>query len=104
VIAKGPYRKASALLLWTPNCEAQRFRVNYKNLFSYGSEIHIIISKTDPYCSINEVYDSLNRFKWLPTILTVNGDHNFDTGDEKSALNINTVISSSRNFLNLIKK
>ena len=101
----GPSDKVTANLLLTPNCSAEnRFRDTYDPIYRQKTPAHIVISSTDPYCDISQIYGALKDFGSRVTIHTLSGDHNFVIGGPASTMNEDAAIQSSLNWLNVIRK
>lgn len=90
-----------ALLLLTPNCDqANTFRKLYAPIFSARKPVQITISRTDPYCEIEQIYEAAKDLTQTLSIHTLEGDHNFV--DEKSPnkfSNQDAAVESSVNWL-----
>lgn len=94
------YRKASALLLLTPNSNKENpLRKVYEPVFRYKGKVHIVISVDDPYGEISQLYEAMKEFGANVTVQTVVGDHNFKTGDANSEVNQKAVLVGCENWL-----
>lgn len=101
VAMNGAFKKASALLLMTPNSNAQApFERNYAPLFGWGRPIHVVIAATDPYGDLGQLYTALPKLgkNTTATVLPV-GDHNFKVDGPGSALNERVGLDASLNWL-----
>ena len=103
VAMKNAYDLATSLLLMTPNCDKKNtFKDNYKPIFDLNKNVHIIISKDDPYCDVDQIYSVLGDLnKKYVTVHTLAGDHNFKLPGKSSELNEKVAIKSSLNWLGL---
>lgn len=66
-------------ILLTPNCSAEApFYQTYRNIL-HKSDIRLkmVISVDDPYCNVNEIYQTLNAIGRPQLVATTKGDHNF---------------------------
>lgn len=73
-------------ILLTPNCSAEApFQKTYRNFLSkLDIRLKIIISVDDPYCNVNEIYQTLNAIGRPQLIATTKGDHNFVVTDQST--------------------
>lgn len=103
VAMKDAYKLANSLLLMTPNCDKKdTFKKNYKPIFKLKKNVHIVISKDDPYCDVGQIYQDLSKLnKKYVTVHTLAGDHNFKLEGVASRLNEKVAIESSLNWLGL---
>ncbi len=98
----GGYKEAQSVLLLTPNCDKKNtFFKTYEPVLKTSKNIHILISKDDPYCDVNQIHYSMKELKKDNiTIHTLYGDHNFKLQNKKSLLNEKAAIDSAINWLN----
>ncbi|MBI2070293.1 MAG: alpha/beta hydrolase [Elusimicrobia bacterium] len=100
----GPEQKARALLLLTPNCDAERtFRKTYQPVFASTKKAHVVISVNDPYCDINQIHEALKDLGSRVTVHTLFGDHNFVLKSAASDINEKAAIQSSLNWLRQVQ-
>lgn len=99
----GGHKKAHSLLLLTPNCDKKdTFRANYKPIFGLKKSVHVVLSKDDPYCDVDQIYEGMRGLnKKFVTLHTLSGDHNFKLTNSISKLNVEAALESSLNWLSL---
>lgn len=95
-------KKTKGLALLTPNCSAkQPFTKTYGKLAQTKIPLHIVISKEDPHCDVNQIHKALPGFskKWT-TFHSVFGDHGFKTTkNEKKDFNRQVALDGIINWL-----
>ncbi len=66
-------------ILLTPNCSVEApFQKTYSNVLNDSNiQLKMIISVDDPYCNVNEIYETLNSLGRSQLLATTKGDHNF---------------------------
>lgn len=102
VMMKNAFKKAVGLVLLTPNCsKKESFTQTYGQLTKEKIPTHIVISKDDPHCDVNQIHKAMGGFKKkYVTLHTLFGDHNFvTTENEKKDLNRKLAIDSVINWL-----
>lgn len=101
IAMKSAYKKATSLLLVTPNCDKKNtFRKNYAPIFTHKIKTHIVISRTDPYCNVKQIYRALPALGKKVSVTIVEGDHNFQSKTPHSDMNEETAITAAVNWLN----
>lgn len=102
VVMKKAFKMAKGLVLLTPNCsKKESFTQTYGKLTKEKIPTHIVISKDDPHCDVNQIHKAMGGFKKkYVTLHTLFGDHNFATiKDEKRDLNRKVAVDSVINWL-----
>lgn len=66
-------------ILLTPNCSVEApFQQTYRNILQQSNiRLKMVISVDDPYCNVNEIYQTLNAIGRTQLLATTKGDHNF---------------------------
>lgn len=66
-------------ILLTPNCSAEApFHQTYRSILQKSDiRLKMVISVDDPYCNVNEIYQTLNAIGRPQLLTTAKGDHNF---------------------------
>ena len=102
VAMQGAIDNINGLLLITPNCDKKKsFSQNYAALFKKKFPVHIVISKSDPFCSVTDIYKNTPKLNKRVTLsIMAGGDHDFESMTEHSQRNVNTAIADSVNWLN----
>ena len=101
VVMKQAYDKSQGVALLTPNCSAKEpFNKTYASLFKGKKPVHLVISKDDPYCDVNQIYKAMGSLdKKNVTVFTLFGDHHFITSGGKQDLNKTLAVESVVNWL-----
>jgi predicted alpha/beta-hydrolase family hydrolase len=98
---RGAFKRASALLLMTPNSNSQAtFEQTYTPLLGYPKPLHVVISADDPYGDLKQLYAAVPKLGPKVTLdVLPAGDHNFKVEGPNSARNEAAALDSSLNFL-----
>ena len=100
VAARKAWRSVEGVLLWTPNSNRElQFGDIYGDLLKSSTPTHIVISVTDPYGELSQLYDYLTNTSAAVTVHTLFGDHNFQTDPPDDGLNEDAAFAGSVNWL-----
>ena len=100
VAARKAWRAVEGVLLWTPNSSRELlFADVYGDLLKSSTPTHIVISVTDPYGELSQLYDYLTNTSAAVTVHTLFGDHNFQTDPPDDGLNEDAAFAGSVNWL-----
>lgn len=100
VAARRAWRSVEGVLLWTPNSNKDLlFGDVYGPLLKSSTPTHIVISVTDPYGELSQLYDYLTNTSASVTVHTLFGDHNFQTDPPDDGLNEDAAFAGSVNWL-----
>lgn len=100
VAVRRAWRSVEGVLLWTPNSNKDLlFEDVYGPLLKSSTPTHIVISTTDPYGELSQLYDYLTNTSAAVTVHTLFGDHNFQTDPPDDGLNEDAAFAGSVNWL-----
>jgi hypothetical protein len=101
----GAHARASALLLWTPNCSAAApFEATYAPILGSQRPVHVAISAADPYCDLAQIYAAAPKLGSKVTLSILGGDHNFLHGEGGATRDEDAAIASSLAWLERVRE
>ncbi|MEC9283168.1 MAG: hypothetical protein VX642_10675 [Bdellovibrionota bacterium] len=98
VLSKIRTQNLGPIALVTPNCDSiSTFYKTYGKLLNHKQKMQISISVDDPYCNVEQIYNSASYFTKKITLYTSTGDHNFVS--KENVFNQDIMISQLVNWI-----